>query len=575
MTTLPPEIKFGKVVGRWALAVADTAAGEDEYPDVSFPTGKVTFKRLDVNTVLLDTLQNDGTFIGIASKDVEAELGPDGELRLAGKSVGGVWLAVGSWRVTPVIADSNWVAFNIVVEETHTALAPLDLLAWSPIIETPTVVLVASIETALRAEAAADRAETAAAALDTLILADLTDVDVTGIADGDSLVYDLATGKWKLVSLSSTYVPQSMFKPAPLVMPIVANTDPETPLGAWCGEGAFAYGIEFTVAEQSTVGVFLPQSSPPMANYGDGDWEIYVVPLLPDGELEQAPVFNLCFPTIEAQMNVSPGTYLIFAVHWSPLDVLGSEVDLSGLVASINGLMPVSARYEIGRTPTGDLFALPASNYEISHVEGIDTTASGGASHAEGHSATASEYASHAEGIDTTASGFASHAEGNSTTASGFASHAEGIDTTASGYASHAGGAYAVAARPFEFAQGGSKVQWSSVPLGAISGASGGFVLPLTGTAISRITATVIARKTDYSVAASWSVEALVVCSSGSARRLVGTPSVTKTFSDAGASSWTVAATLPAANQLNIGFSGATSDVRWVVNATIVEENSR
>ena len=366
----------------------------------------------------------------------------------------------------------------------------------------------------------------------------------------DSTLGDLVTQEdldTLSMSLLSTYVPQSMFKPAPLIMPIVANTDPETPLGTWCGAGVFAYGIEFTVAEQSTVGVFLPQSSPPMANYGDGNWEIYVVPLLPDGGLGQTPVFNLLFPAIEAQMNVSPGTYLIFAVHWSPLDVLGSEVDLSGLVASINGLMPVSARYEIGRTPTGDLFALPASNYEISHAEGISTTASGGAS----------------------------HAEGRSTTASGAQAHAEGVSTTASGDASHAGGAYAVAARPFEFAQGSSKVQWSSVPLGAISGASGGFVLPLTGDAISRITATVIARKTDYSVAASWSVEALVVCSSGSARRLVGTPSVTKTFSDAGASSWTVAATLPAANQLNIGFSGATSDVRWVVNATIVEENDR
>lgn len=164
MTALPPEIKFGKVVGRWALAVADTAADPDENPDISFPTGKVTFKRLDVNTVLLDTLQNDGTYIGIARKDVEAELGPDGELRLAGKSVGGVWLAVGSWQVTPVIADSNWTAFPIVVEETHTALAPLDLLAWSPIVETPTVTLVASIETALRAEAAAGHAEAAQAA---------------------------------------------------------------------------------------------------------------------------------------------------------------------------------------------------------------------------------------------------------------------------------------------------------------------------------------------------------------------------------------------------------------------------
>lgn len=185
MIALPPEIKFGKVVGRWAMAVADGVTGDqDEYPDIAFPTGSVTFTRLDVNTVLLDTLQNDGTFIGIARKNVVCELGPDGELRLAGKNVGGVWLAVGSWQVTPVIAESNWTAFPIVVEETHTALAPLDLLAWSPIVETPTVTLVASIETALRAESAATRAELAAETAESFAVPTLIeDPDNPGLFD--------------------------------------------------------------------------------------------------------------------------------------------------------------------------------------------------------------------------------------------------------------------------------------------------------------------------------------------------------------------------------------------------------
>ena len=206
MTALPPEIKFGKVVGRWAMAVADGVTGDqDEYPDIAFPTGSVTFTRLDVNTVLLDTLQNDGTFIGIARKNVVCELGPDGELRLPGKSIGGVWLAVGHWQVTPAIAGSNWPAFPILVEETHTALAPLDLLRWSPIVETPSVVLVASIDTALRAEAAADRAEAAADRAEgaELTYDSLDDVDLTDLADGDAMVWDATAGKWVRVSLSS------------------------------------------------------------------------------------------------------------------------------------------------------------------------------------------------------------------------------------------------------------------------------------------------------------------------------------------------------------------------------------
>lgn len=37
---------------------------------------------------------------------------------------------------------------------------------------------------------------------------DLSDVDTTGLADGDAMVWDQASGKWVRVPLSSTYVAQ-------------------------------------------------------------------------------------------------------------------------------------------------------------------------------------------------------------------------------------------------------------------------------------------------------------------------------------------------------------------------------
>ena len=77
-----------------------------------------------------------------------------------------------------------------------------------------------------------------------------------------------------------------------------------------------------------------------------------------------------------------------------------------------------------------------------SATEGIDTTASGGASHAEGWDTTASGQSSHAEGKTTEASGNYSHAEGSDTTASGVNAHAEGEHTIANSVAQHVFGRY-------------------------------------------------------------------------------------------------------------------------------------
>ena len=163
---LPPEITFGYVVGRWILAVGDTEADPDEYPDAAVPTGTVTFTRIDENVSLVDTTQNDGTWVAIARKSVMTTLNDQGELALPHAASPGIWLVTGAYTVAASVAGVTWPSYTIIVTEDHTPQNPLDLLTWAPITPSPVVQLVTSYETALRAEAAAVRAETAAANLE-------------------------------------------------------------------------------------------------------------------------------------------------------------------------------------------------------------------------------------------------------------------------------------------------------------------------------------------------------------------------------------------------------------------------
>lgn len=159
MAILPPEISFGFVVGRWILAVGDTEADPDELPDAAVPTGTVTFTRIDENVNLLDTTQNDGTWVAVARKSVMAVLNDQGELALEHSTNAGLWLITGAYTVAVSVSGLSWTPFTIIITTDHTPENPLDLVTASPVPITPTTVLVPSIDTMVRAEAAADRAE--------------------------------------------------------------------------------------------------------------------------------------------------------------------------------------------------------------------------------------------------------------------------------------------------------------------------------------------------------------------------------------------------------------------------------
>ncbi len=215
MTVLPPEIKFGRVVARWLLAAADTVADPDENPDAVVPTGKVTFTRINSSASLYDSLQNDGTYVGIVTKPVEAVLNGQGELSLAHNPTNGIWMVTGGYKVTFSVDGVTWPDFEIEVTEAHTLLDPLDLIITTPIESTPTQVVVASLETALRAEAAADRAEAgnfsvnavAASGATLLLPSNYPAHDVTLDQDCTITFEDPAEGHAFILRLSGAFVP--------------------------------------------------------------------------------------------------------------------------------------------------------------------------------------------------------------------------------------------------------------------------------------------------------------------------------------------------------------------------------
>lgn len=131
MTGLPAEITFGKVVGRWILAVADTPTDPDKLPEAKVPTGTVKFTRKVANTSLLDTTQADGTYVGVARQSVTAQLDATGEIHL-NDDPPGVWLVEGDYIVEPTIANITWPKFDITITAAHTEQSPLDLIAWTP-----------------------------------------------------------------------------------------------------------------------------------------------------------------------------------------------------------------------------------------------------------------------------------------------------------------------------------------------------------------------------------------------------------------------------------------------------------
>lgn len=156
---LPAEITSRRVVARYLNLVADGPEDPDALPDGAVPTGDVRFTRVADGRVWGDTTQSDGTTVRIAKGPIVAKIDPaTGEIGLAHDPAHGVKLPVGLWSVEERVAGrpaKPWI-LDVTAGE-----GVIDLHTQAPVVPTPTTVLVPSLETMERAEAAADRAEEA------------------------------------------------------------------------------------------------------------------------------------------------------------------------------------------------------------------------------------------------------------------------------------------------------------------------------------------------------------------------------------------------------------------------------
>ena len=163
---IPADATYGYVVGRWIKAVGDTTLDPDGLPDGEPVSGTVTL--IPLNSLVYgdpETPANPNDLVGISRGLVHGHLDGNGELVDSHGNLG-VWLVPGAYRFKADFDNANWPEFNFLVNTTDTLENPLDLLTYSPTQEIPGIQMVVSIDTALRAEAAAVRAETAAANLE-------------------------------------------------------------------------------------------------------------------------------------------------------------------------------------------------------------------------------------------------------------------------------------------------------------------------------------------------------------------------------------------------------------------------
>lgn len=120
MTSLPPELQYGHVVGRVILAVADSGDA-DAYPDAVPAQGTVTFtpKNPEVRVGEPDPVVVLKQKIVCTIDSAGYLTDPDGKR--------GVWLVTGVYTVSYTFNAAALPAHDIVVGAEHTLASPLDL----------------------------------------------------------------------------------------------------------------------------------------------------------------------------------------------------------------------------------------------------------------------------------------------------------------------------------------------------------------------------------------------------------------------------------------------------------------
>ena len=124
---LPSSVEYGYVVARVLLAVADSPADPDRYPDGIAPQGaKVTF----TPAVAEQKVGAPSTLV--LREKVTCVIGTDGQMLDPAGAVG-VWLVTGVYTVAISTGGPySPSSFKVTVTKAHTEAAPLDLVQHMP-----------------------------------------------------------------------------------------------------------------------------------------------------------------------------------------------------------------------------------------------------------------------------------------------------------------------------------------------------------------------------------------------------------------------------------------------------------
>lgn len=163
MTQLPDELEYGFVRSRILLAVADTPADEDHYPDAQAAQGTVRF------TPSRSVIRGTEEPVFVIKRNIEVGIAEDAdtaaEIRkgdLIHNDRPGVWLVTGTYTVRFQLGDVTIEPFQINVTTENTEASPLWLSLAAPHQPSPDVKFVVNEQVYLDTLAASEAAQAAA-----------------------------------------------------------------------------------------------------------------------------------------------------------------------------------------------------------------------------------------------------------------------------------------------------------------------------------------------------------------------------------------------------------------------------
>ena len=128
--TLPETLQYGKVVGRFVLAVADAPEDPDALPNAAPAVGTISFTSM--NPLTKETAATPPTTV--VRSVISAAINNNGYLYNPKDPTGprGIWLVAGPYKVSYALNTGAIAGHDILVLPTHNDANPLDLISALP-----------------------------------------------------------------------------------------------------------------------------------------------------------------------------------------------------------------------------------------------------------------------------------------------------------------------------------------------------------------------------------------------------------------------------------------------------------